>query len=527
MKKNWHWALFIAVFLIHAIVNFFWIKDNFFSHAINSECHMGATGYAYQKITSKEFSIFDMILGIKNGDNVDGMYGVGGYYPPLPHILSVMFLFIKPHFMTLAVQNILYLFFIMLAIYKITDFFLEDKFYSTLAAVIFSFYPIVSFFMKNYEVQLCTLVFVSWGLYFYLISNRLQKLWPSFLFSIFFALSMYSQRLTPALFLAGCFLNPGNFKKKRSILVSIFSAVFICLLCYPFYSRWFKFLTDPKITAMVLAIRTTSPLNAYNLIVERADYLFFQLFYYPLSLPEQSLGTIFTFLLAIGISGLLFFKHEEKDFLILSVFIPWVIFNLYIKKDWGYIFPLLVLFAVITSIGIFKIRSGALKKILIAVIFSGGLLYNIFLYPPFGFLQQRIFTDYFPLITSDDVCPNLLFSKYLPQPSEYSGRFKEVSSFISEGLKRQGFSRTSRGIVLLDFSFAGDRDPVLNSAIFLISRLNFPQTNFFNFKMLGEFSSSSGRGTPDYLITDRAPDYYKDYILAYVSQDKGMFIYKK
>ncbi len=320
MKRISHWYLFTAVLLLHIIFSFFFVRNNFFSFVNSAHAFLASLGGVYQQVIRGQCSCSALNLDIFFKC---GKYGVGLYWPPLPHLFSLWLLFIKPHFLILMIQNILYFSFIMLAIYKITDFFIKDRFFSILAAIIFSFYPTVNYFLKGYEVQLASACFISWGFYFYLKSNSFQNFPLSLCFTVLFIMAMYCDRLTPGLFLCGCFINPSNFKKKKSFLI-LLGIVFISLLVLsPFYHRWLQCVIEGlKFNRFLTIGQDTSVSGIFNLIRINPGYLSAQLFYYFLSPTDQLLGNIFSVIFLIGIIGFIKFQHKDKRIIIINLLLP-------------------------------------------------------------------------------------------------------------------------------------------------------------------------------------------------------------
>ena len=117
--KNKHRILLACVFLYTSAAAFFFVRENFFTFPVNSRCHLDGVELAYRTVKSGGASLFDVYPRLN-------VFGIGSYYPALPHTLSLGLLLVKPDFLTLLLPNVLCLFFAALAVQRISAFFLGE-----------------------------------------------------------------------------------------------------------------------------------------------------------------------------------------------------------------------------------------------------------------------------------------------------------------------------------------------------------------------------------------------------------------
>ncbi len=189
------------------------------------------------------------------------------------------------------------------------------------------------------------------------------------------------------------------------------------------------------------------------------------------------------------------------------------------KKDWVYIFPLLILFSVITGIGIHKIKPPLFLYIIIFLIFIGGLLYNFLIFSRYRFLEKFIFTDTFSIFKEKNY-PNLMLNKYIPYSYNFSYYLDESLLFIKESLrKEEDFHKKTLIIIKVN------SHPVRHALTFLL-RINFPYNDINNdFWEEDRILNFSLKYDSVYFITDENLNDNK-YILKYADKKTQLNIYK-
>ncbi len=412
--------LFFAVFLAVAGAAYYYIcAAGFYTLPVNSRCHLEAVLRAWQ--------------AVKGGAAFPGTFfslntmGVGSYYPVLAHTCYLGALLVYPVYQALFIPNLICYLAAAVAVQRISGVFLGDGFLSYLAAAIFMLYPSVVFMLTACEVQMFTLAFIAWGFYCYLRSENFSRFWPSAFFCLFFVLGMYSDRLTPGIFLAACLMNPRNFRLVRSRLGLAVVLAAALIACLPHYLQWIGMLKNPACVNTMITRNNVPITRVLDLLKSDIGYILAQVYYYPAAFPDQLLGAWFSLLSCAGLFGLRKFVHPLKGFLIFSLILPAAVFMLFPKKDWVYLFPLLVIIPVATVCGLSSLKKTGQGFVLVVVILAGFLSLS-YLLPVNGRLRRLVFTDFLSYSRQLHY-PNMIIERFSPtgkSDPDISGRFKEL-----------------------------------------------------------------------------------------------------
>ena len=366
------WALFFGVLCVHLLLALIWQRQFFVYFFVNTATFMEAVSWACWDIvhSHKGFPIFYAFTRV----------GLGGYWPPLVPMIGLWTLLLLPA-PWFFLPNFFYLAMIMLGIYFSTRILIGDNFYSMLAAVIFSCYWFVTIQLVAFELQLAATACIVWSFYWYLRSCFFTRFWSSLLVGLFMVLALYCDRLTPGFFIFSLFLVPGNFRNKRSWLLMVLVLALVTICVWPFYGAWKdKVFGNSKLISTVFSYGRKDaafPLEAFRTVWHNPQFLWAHLSYYFISVPERLLGYGFTALL---LSGMFFVHRLRKPYpqvLWTALGIPLALFIAIIKKDQVYIFPLCIYFAMITSIGIYFIRSRFIRWVLIILMITLSVMQSI------------------------------------------------------------------------------------------------------------------------------------------------------
>lgn len=346
------WLILIGVFSVHLFLIKKWCDRNFIHFFTSSSAFLSDLSLVYQAVVGSKCSPLDFSIFAKWSH-----MGVGRYWPPLPHMINLWILIALP-LKWFFLRNFIYLAMIMSGIYAATRFLTQSNLCGALAAAIFSCYPIVGVEMLACEVQLPVTACIVWGFWGYLRSQSFTKFWASAFVGICTVAALYCDRLTPGFFFIPLFLIPANFRKKKSWIFMSLVLIFVICCAWPFYQPWIKRFLDGNFMATLFSQPSTPRVSLsahYRIVLRDPLFLSAHLSYYFISLILL-LGYGFAGLLLLGAAFFQRLKKPEIKVVWFAMIVPLIIFIVIVKKDFVYIFPLCIYFAIITSIGIFLVR---------------------------------------------------------------------------------------------------------------------------------------------------------------------------
>ncbi|MFH0985836.1 MAG: hypothetical protein V1882_09945 [Candidatus Omnitrophota bacterium] len=373
--------------LTHWILAKLWVGQNFFLRFNNSHANLTALSAAYRDIVYEGKGFSSLVFR-----NLG--HGLGDYRPALIPKIYLFAMFLAPHQGILLV-NFFYLIVIMSGIYCATKFLIGDRYYSLLAASVFSCYPLAWMQLVSCEALLAVWASVIWGFYWYLRSEFFTRFWPTVGVGLFLILAFYSDRWSGGFFLSMVLFIPENFRHKKSWLHMAGMLVVVLACIWPFYYQWIRALdwSDGLVDFFDIAGDHIGVLESYQLVLWDFEKLQAHLLYYFVSLPDMLLGYGFTALFAIGLWQL----RRHRSFLIFVVMLslPAAFFVVCIKKHYLFIMPLYLWFAMVTVMGIFFIRHQGWRRWVVALLIVLSALHLGHIFVPQGVLGKILFSNNF------------------------------------------------------------------------------------------------------------------------------------
>jgi len=360
------WAIFFLVLLTHFFLAKKWTEEHFVRSFLNTDIFLDTVSRIYQKVVNSQCSALDFSVFAQFCKR-----GVGRYWPPLPAMIDLWTLLTLPH-RWFFLPNLFYLAATMLGISFSSFYLCGNRFYSMLAAAIYSCYWFVMVQLGANDTPLAATACIAWGFYGYLQSEYFTKFWPTVAMSVFMVLALYCDRFSPDLFLFFLFLVPQNFKHKRSLIFMALALIVIVACAWPFYGSWMRV----NMSAHGFANKVNdmndgpflAPAEIYKVVACNPLFLFTHLSFYFTSLTEKVLGCGFTALLILGVIFFRRLNKPEAKIVWIAMAVPWITFTFVIKKNPVYIFPLCIYFAMITAIGISLVRQKIVRYVLIGLI---------------------------------------------------------------------------------------------------------------------------------------------------------------
>ena len=425
--------------------------------------------------------------------------GVGSYWPVLVPMMyvCVLFLFtIKWFFLT----NIFYLFLAMSGVYFSTKFLINNRFYSMLAAIIFSSYWIIRMLSVSVESQLFVAACVVVAFYWYLRSYFFTRFWESMLVGAFMILGLYADRVTAGFYIFALFLVPENYKRRRSLFFMFLTLVVVLISVWPFYQRW---VTTNLWSSQARAILfssigdCSSVWDSYKMVVSNPKFIFVHLTYYFVSLTEILLGYWFIFFLAIGSIFLIWRSTNiHKQILGTAILVPLTGLILIVKKDFAYIIPLCVYWAIVTATGVYFIQKKLVRRALLSLISILIVLqYSLFL-TSYPFPKQYFFSDQFGKMKAHNI-PKLWLYAPLWSAMPANSLFL-ITDQINQIIGMDSHASTDKQTLMVDISNSG----VHNCLLYLFN-LGLPKIEIVDTHGTGFFSDNKFKTGRLYLLTDK------------------------
>lgn len=375
----------------------------------------------------------------------------GFYWPPLVLVLglwsSVVFgasFFFLP--------NYFYLLMAMAGIYLSTYFLIGNRAHSLLAAAIFSCYWAVMTHLVAFELQLAVAACTIWSFYAYLRSDFFTRFWPSLLTGFFMIVGLYCDRLSPLMFTAALFFVPQNFRNKKALFLMLFVLSLVVIGAWPFYHAWSKNLLNPNNRLILFSsYGDCSPsLETLKVILGAHKYLAAHLSYYFVSLTERLLGYGFTGLLGIACFSLQRLKKPFGQVVWLAFGVPLFFFILIPKKDYIYIVPLCVYFAMISGIGIHYLRLAWARFLILMLIIGASTFQYLLLFKKIPYRQTHYFSRAFSQRPSWVAAPKLFLSDYPFPMKENFARARSIVETVGALTREKELSGERGQTVIVD-----------------------------------------------------------------------------
>lgn len=468
VSRYWVWGVFFAALGAHLFLAVKWQNQFFASYVNNTAIFMEDLSRDYQRIVSLErgFNLFSEFHRFFSGN----------YWPPVVPVAGLWTLVTFPA-QCFFLPNFFFLAMIMLGTYFSTRLLIGSRFYSMLAAVIFSCYWFVMIQLVAFELQLAVTACVAWSFYWYLRSCSFARFWPSLLTGLFMVLSLYCDRLMPGVFVFALFLVPENFRSRKSLLLMAMVMALVVTGAWPFYGKWFNTnFGNPRNIEILFSSYGdfTPPMETFKTILRDPSFLLAHLFYYFVSLTEKLLGYYFTALLAMGMLFLHRLKKPCAQTFWTVLAVPLMAFVLIPKKDYIYIFPLCFYFSVISGIGIHSLRNKWIRYSLVLLIAVVVVQQYLWLFQLPGGKKDLFFSRQFGK-TSSQKPPKLYLLNY-PNPGKEAvrGAYAIVNA-ISPLIGKRASSGEQKQALILDL-----QGYVLQNTAAFLFRVGLPKTKVIN-----------------------------------------------
>ncbi|MFH0753832.1 MAG: hypothetical protein V2A70_04640 [Candidatus Omnitrophota bacterium] len=385
--------MFGFLVLAHLILAKAWIGQHLILRYNNSHGYVTAIAAVFRNMVDSHAGFLHGVVTCQFAQDV------GEYWPSLVHrtyLLGLLCLSYKWMFLI----NFVYLIVIMLGIYFTVRFLIGDRFYSLLAAALFSCYGVIGMQLISCELQLAGMASIVWGFYWYIRSAFFTRLWPVVFFTVCVILAFYCERVTMGLYLGALFFVPQNFKNRRSVLVMALAGLVVLASIWPFYYHWFMMRdwSSGLVEFFDIAGDQLGVVASYKMILNNPTFVGMHILYYFLCLPEMLLGRGFTFLLLVGFWFLRGWKDGWRSVLLFALFVPLAGFILIAKKHYLFIIPLCVYFSMITAIGIFSISRQSVRNLLVGLALVLCAVYSFNTYSSGRPLEKVLFSGSFPFI---------------------------------------------------------------------------------------------------------------------------------
>ncbi len=381
-QKDRIWSLYLLLFMLwlgHSLVNYFWLRIDtrppFWDTAGHAAVAIEYASFPYLTNTS---AAFHSVLNT-------------GIYPPLLYFLSIPFAkLMQPTIDVLLWANSLFVGILIISTYGIAAK-IDKPTTGLLAAFLISFYPIVYGLSRHYLLDIPLTAAVSLSICLLIYVDNFEKWFMAIIFGVSLGLGMLT-KWTFVVFVAGPFLitiihHLTNFtvQKLRNLGLALIVAGCIAL---PWYIYKFEGLLD--------YLSVTITYGGIEKDPTVGTWLTWR--YYIQSLVEHQLLWPFTVLFIIGLGLFLWHNKNRQQAILLLIWIlvPYLLFSLFSNKDIRYTLPYLPAIAVITALGLVRIRHPLNRRVGLILVLSytfiqfSGLSFGLSQKLPMGWLAPRV-----------------------------------------------------------------------------------------------------------------------------------------
>lgn len=373
MNKNLSISILVLIILFHVFNNFIWLKanqeppfDDDARHLLNGLTYMDIAASKPAGVMFKEF------VGSFDKD-----------YPPVfPFCAGIMSRLFGRSTLALKMGGGVFWVVLLLSVYFLA-LKLTNQTAALLSAFILSMYPAVFGFSRTHIIEFSLIAMVTLALYLLMCADEFH----SRIYSVFFGLSFGLGMLTKVTFIAFIIgplaltvvrsLKGSSEERKRpqvlnNLIISLLAAFAVAGLWYVprLYnlSLWRGYVIDGGFTrALYLG---SPPLFSFD-----------SLAYYFKKLYNDQILPAFTLLFCISLIIFLKERTRFRHFLILWIIVPYFLLTLIYTKLVRYTASYLPAIAIITAIGILKIKNRKAKFTAISLIIIFDLLqYFVFSY---------------------------------------------------------------------------------------------------------------------------------------------------
>ncbi len=335
--------LLIALLIFHLLGNLLWLSLNQAPQSWDA---------AFHTVLSIRFADY-LIKHVFNSFNWHDFLTISKYYPPLTHLISVIFVFLggfQERIIRLA-GTIAFLLSILLTYLVAFKLFLNKK-TAFFSALFFSFFLTIFQESRSLMTDLPLTVFLLLGFLALQESNLLTNKKNSLLFFLVLALALLTKWVAPLYFLIPVlfvFIKLVLEKKFDSqVFLNIFLGIILVFaICFPWYAWNLHTILD--ISRLTFTGELDDPVALLSL-----DNIFF---YLKLLIMFQ-LGFIgFIFFLISSVKTILQKSEKNKLFIFINLFFLYLFFTFIPNKNIRYLIPLMPYFAMIMAYGLNKIKT--------------------------------------------------------------------------------------------------------------------------------------------------------------------------
>lgn len=338
----WGWVVFLL------IVNAVWLSLDKNPPAWDQAAHLRSIILANQWLSGKFWGNFVNLIKVFGG------------YPPLIYIIGgVWSCFVGVSLAKITFLNTLFLVAGIIGVNKLAEELTKDKRIALLSGIIFSLLPVIGDISRNMLLDLALLVWVVWGLFFWIKSDglRINKYsWGLLIMLILASLT----KLNGFIYFVpmGAVLLIENFKDKKFWMKMVIGgAVYIVTV------GWWWIINSVNIYQYLtgLAGKGEEATDPMNLLAWRTWIHYLRLFF----LNQVGPIVAMVFVVSFGFVP----KDRNNKKLIWWTVMTYIIFTVIKNKDFRFTLPLLIMVAIWMGWGLYNKSKSKIGKLLL-----GGLL---------------------------------------------------------------------------------------------------------------------------------------------------------
>lgn len=364
--RNYKWVYVVVLLIIimfHGVNNYLWLGMNELYHGCDETSHL-LNGLRFFSLL-EEYKNFSDFLKMR--------MQFEAYYPPLLYTTSALFMYVfkTTSYRIMVMTNIIFFFLLILSTFflgkKITG-----KGAGLFAAFIISMYPMVFGYSRQYNLALSLTAIVCCNILFLLMTDNFRHRVYSILFGVTFGLGM----LTKPSFLL-YIIGPLSFVlyrvfragikplQKRVALNFIFSMGIAFILSSWWYLGRLLHTSFRVINHVFLNLDSGAIPPPFYSVEALGFYLKAFIFW----------NSLFFFLIFIlGFAYFVLTKAKEKGVIFLWILIPCIMMSLIVTKRVRYLMPFLSPLAIISAVGILKLKQKLLKGLIVCLVITFGIV---------------------------------------------------------------------------------------------------------------------------------------------------------
>ncbi len=389
--ENIHPLSVFLIFCIISILDIYYVFRDTLPPSWDQSLHMQLSLIYYNLIKS---GMFSEIAKVSN------------YYPPFFHLSGTpMYAFFGTSEDVARLSNLIYLFILLFSTYGIGRI-LFNKNTGVLATAIIAMYPILIRIQRDYLIDFALTSVIALTIYFLLKTEGFTKMnysiafglswgaaelmkWPAVFFIVgpvmYIFYQMYNDKKCPVCgsektsirdgfryFCSTKHMDKYSKTKKNVGYSKVILNIAIAVIIAFSMAGWWYFPNFDQVYKNLMEQQTVNAVAEGNPEVLTFDSLKL----YVLTIFQDQIFLFFGILFVAGIIYLYFNKKStnQKLFLFLSIFIPYIVFTLTRLKNTRYTLPLVIFFAIISAFWIININSKKSRTAILLILFIIGSL---------------------------------------------------------------------------------------------------------------------------------------------------------